>query len=118
MKGTLERILEYLKDPTSHKPFPSNLIQVLFGQSEPSFIKPSKLAFLDETLNDSQKSAVEFALSAQDIALIHGPPGTGKTYTVIEIIRQLIQQDKKVLVCGPSNISVGTSMTCYQPCLL
>ncbi|KAI9252807.1 P-loop containing nucleoside triphosphate hydrolase protein [Phascolomyces articulosus] len=87
---------------------PDNLIQVLLNQRAPSTPQdiPS-IDFLDDTLNDSQKNAVRFALEANELALVHGPPGTGKTYTLVEIIRQLaVVQKKKVLVCGPSNISV------------
>ncbi|KAI8078765.1 P-loop containing nucleoside triphosphate hydrolase protein [Halteromyces radiatus] len=87
----------------------SRLAQVLLGQQKPATVDDDipDLEFYDTTLNDSQKDAVRFALAAQDISLIHGPPGTGKTYTLVEIIRQLsVKQNKKVLVCGPSNISV------------
>ncbi|OMH81831.1 DNA polymerase alpha-associated DNA helicase A [Zancudomyces culisetae] len=68
--------------------------------------KGGTIEYFDENLNDSQKEAVKFSLEAEHLALIHGPPGTGKTYTLIEIIRQLVRQDKRVLVCGPSNISI------------
>ncbi|CAE6428981.1 unnamed protein product [Rhizoctonia solani] len=65
------------------------------------------LTLMDSYLNDSQKEAVKFALDSPEIALIHGPPGTGKTQTLVEIIRQLVQQGKRVLVCGASNLAVG-----------
>ncbi|KAK6332458.1 hypothetical protein TWF730_011366 [Orbilia blumenaviensis] len=85
-----------------------NLIKVAFGLS--AYMPPPKsehdLDFFDERLNGIQKEAVSFALETEDLALIHGPPGTGKTQTLIEIIRQLVAKDCKVLVCGPSNISV------------
>ncbi|KAG8691523.1 hypothetical protein FRC11_002113 [Ceratobasidium sp. 423] len=68
------------------------------------------LSFMDGNLNDSQKEAVKFALDSPEIALIHGPPGTGKTQTLVEIIRQLVQQGKRVLVCGASNLAVGESI--------
>ncbi|KAG1178620.1 hypothetical protein G6F70_000204 [Rhizopus microsporus] len=86
----------------------SRLINVLLGQSDISTPqKMSDIQFFDETLNDSQKEAVRFALGSNEIALVHGPPGTGKTYTLVEIIRQLVvNQGQRVLVCGPSNISV------------
>ncbi|KAI7894415.1 P-loop containing nucleoside triphosphate hydrolase protein [Mucor mucedo] len=86
----------------------SNLTNVLLGQSDLSTPQlMDDIQFFDETLNDSQKEAVRFALGSPEISLIHGPPGTGKTYTLVEIIRQLsVNQNKRVLVCGPSNISV------------
>ncbi|SAL98729.1 hypothetical protein [Absidia glauca] len=86
----------------------SRMTEVLLGKQKPATVEDvPDLAFFDTTLNDSQKEAVRFALGAQDISLIHGPPGTGKTYTLVEIIRQLsVKQNKKVLVCGPSNVSV------------
>ncbi|KAF9418408.1 hypothetical protein BGZ94_009704 [Podila epigama] len=86
------------------------LTNVLFGRQTPTFDNMwsdiSSVKFLDPTLNASQKEAVRFALSAEQVALIHGPPGTGKTFTLVELIRQLVLQKKRVLVCGPSNISV------------
>lgn len=57
-------------------------------------------------LNDSQRAAIEFALSAEDVAVIHGPPGTGKTTTVVALICEAVRQEKKVLACAPSNLAV------------
>ncbi|ETN43672.1 uncharacterized protein HMPREF1541_02831 [Cyphellophora europaea CBS 101466] len=89
----------------------TTLQRVLFGLSQPSApdlasVSVADLSFLDPTLNASQRDAVRFALASPDLALIHGPPGTGKTYTLIELILQLVQRGQRVLVCGPSNISV------------
>jgi len=47
-------------------------------------------------------------LAAPEIAIIHGPPGTGKTSTIVEVILQLLRIKKKVLVCAPSNVAVDT----------
>ncbi len=57
-------------------------------------------------LNESQEAAVRFTLSASDVALIHGPPGTGKTTTVVELIRREVRRGRRVLVCAPSNAAV------------
>ncbi|KAI1613162.1 P-loop containing nucleoside triphosphate hydrolase protein [Exophiala viscosa] len=87
----------------------TSLQRVLLGLSSPGtpdLEKTKDLVFSDPTLNPSQQDAIRFALSSPEIALIHGPPGTGKTYTLIELILQLLKQDQRVLVCGPSNISV------------
>ena len=58
------------------------------------------------SLNLAQNNAVNQILSAQDVAVIHGPPGTGKTTTVVQIIKQLIKTENTVLVCAPSNAAV------------
>jgi ATP-dependent RNA/DNA helicase IGHMBP2 len=58
------------------------------------------------TLNKSQANAFRAAGSADDVAFIHGPPGTGKTTTLIEVIRFAIGEERQVLVCAPSNAAV------------
>lgn len=86
------------------------LMQVLFGQSSPATApanpKQGEVKWHDPSLNDSQKEAIRFALASREVALIHGPPGTGKTHTLIELILQLVAREQRLLVCGPSNISV------------
>ncbi|KAF1983128.1 P-loop containing nucleoside triphosphate hydrolase protein [Aulographum hederae CBS 113979] len=89
-------------------------IRVLFGQGSPTplpsnFDSPAGVGDLEwvlPDLNDSQKDAIRFAIASREVALIHGPPGTGKTHTLIELILQLLKQNLRILVCGPSNISV------------
>ncbi len=58
------------------------------------------------SLNPPQLAAIEFALAAKDVAIIHGPPGTGKTTTVVEFIRQAVARGDTVLACAPSNHAV------------
>lgn len=79
---------------------------VLLGDVPPSFASSPPLTPSDVSLNESQREAVRFALSAQDVAVIHGPPGTGKTTTLVELIRQAVRRGDKVLVCAPSNLAV------------
>ncbi|ELQ42525.1 DNA-binding protein SMUBP-2 [Pyricularia oryzae Y34] len=101
----------------------SNFIRVLFGHSSPSPVPSNlktdpefgELEWLDPTLNDSQKDAIRFALASKEIALIHGPPGTGKTHTLIELILQMLKQGLRILVCGPSNISVDNIVERLAP---
>src|SRR5947208_2075916 len=83
----------------------AELRRVLLGEGQPAF-EPAPAADLGAALNPSQQEAVRFALAAQDLAIIHGPPGTGKTTTVVELIRQAVRRGDKVLVCAPSNLAV------------
>ncbi len=78
---------------------------VLLGDREPRFGKIPDCDF-SATLNPSQQEAIRFALSAEDVAVIHGPPGTGKTTTVSELICQEVARGNKVLACAPSNTAV------------
>lgn len=61
------------------------------------------IRWLNPFLNSSQKEAVRAALSAKDVMLLHGPPGTGKTTALIEIIRQHLENKKSIFVTAPSN---------------
>ncbi|KAJ2808450.1 hypothetical protein H4R21_000039 [Coemansia helicoidea] len=105
---TYKRILGALRDLAQAKTRP-RLHAVLFGAEQPRFGGGSDGAgdsLPDESLNESQRAAVRRAVAAQDVALIHGPPGTGKTHTVVAVIRRLAAAGKRVLVCGPSNVAV------------
>jgi superfamily I DNA and/or RNA helicase len=64
------------------------------------------LSFKNKHLNNSQQMAVAAILQNELITIVHGPPGTGKTTTLIEAIVQLIQKGEKVLVTAPSNTAV------------
>lgn len=57
-------------------------------------------------LNLSQNKAVRHVLSVNDIGIVHGPPGTGKTTSLVQAIRLTLQQEKQVLVCAPTNSAV------------
>ena len=90
-------------------------------------------ALYNSSLNETQKEAIEFVMTAKDVSLVHGPPGTGKTTTVAEIVRQVeflpillrdvfsistflpilleicpqaASMGDRVLVCAPSNVAV------------
>ncbi len=87
----------------------AQLRDVLLGEREPKFDKAELVKQVDpfpEHLNTVQQAAVVFALSARDLAIIHGPPGTGKTTTVVELARQAALRGEKVLACAPSNTGV------------
>lgn len=57
-------------------------------------------------LNPTQESAVNKVLSARDVAIVHGPPGTGKTTTLVETIYETLHRESQVLVCAQSNTAV------------
>ena len=79
------------------------LREVLYGNRKASF--DERLARHDkEGLNESQNEAVYKIRAANDVAIVHGPPGTGKTTTIVEAMYQLCKIDgKKILASAPSN---------------
>ena len=97
----------------------TTLIRVLFGHEPPTPLPPKTDVAQPEwhstNLNESQKAAITFALASKEVALIHGPPGTGKTHTLVELILQLVKRKLRVLVCGPSNVSVDNVVERLAP---
>ena len=57
-------------------------------------------------LNSAQQHAVNEVLRAKDVAIVHGPPGTGKTTTLVEAIVECLHKESQVLVCAQSNMAV------------
>lgn len=57
-------------------------------------------------LNKDQEEAVNKVLAAKDVAIVHGPPGTGKTTTLVEAIYETLRREPQVLVCAQSNMAV------------
>lgn len=57
-------------------------------------------------LNEAQERAVNEVLRAKDVAIVHGPPGTGKTTTLVEAIYETLRRENQVLVCAQSNMAV------------
>ncbi len=85
----------------------AGLRDVMLGLKAPAFDLPSDdLDFFDQGLNADQRLAVKRALAARDLAIVHGPPGTGKTTVLLEIVRQSVHAGKKVLVTAPSHLGV------------
>ncbi|MDJ1431933.1 AAA domain-containing protein [Halostagnicola sp. A-GB9-2] len=80
---------------------------VLFGRAEPEFEDPEE-TFIDN--NEAQDEAVRKAVGAQDCALIHGPPGTGKTYTIARAIRAMVERGERVLLSAFTNRAVDNAL--------
>jgi ATP-dependent RNA/DNA helicase IGHMBP2 len=82
----------------------SHLINVLTGSESAVLDSP---VYADSSLNISQQKAVTNILGARDVAIIHGPPGTGKTTTLVAAIKALVEDgEPQILVVAPSNTAV------------
>ncbi|EMK21588.1 AAA domain-containing protein [Leptospira kirschneri] len=83
--------------------------ELLLGYVKPDLIsirdsdRSRILGRISTFLNESQKNAVVHSVLSEDVMIIHGPPGTGKTTTLTEIVSQLVAEEKKILVSAPTN---------------
>src|SRR5512137_304538 len=80
--------------------------RLLLGGAPPRFADRPRGPELPCTLNGAQRAALELADRAEDLALVHGPPGTGKTTVLVEVIRRAVARGERVLACAPSNLAV------------
>jgi hypothetical protein len=87
-------------------PHPAPLVEILVGAASVARLPPPALPALDARLNDDQRRAVGLALSPMPVVLVHGPFGTGKTRTLVEIVRLLVQAGQSVLCVAASNAGV------------
>ncbi len=91
------------------------LREVLLGLKKPAQDDPvdlKSLVFFNSHLNPAQKEAVRVVLEAPDISLVHGPPGTGKTTVLIEIIRHAVAKRQFVFATAPSNTACDHLLQC------
>lgn len=82
----------------------AELRDILLGTSKAGFRELYPVRF--PWLNSTQETAVDKVLCARDVAIVHGPPGTGKTTTLVEAIYETLHREPQVLVCAQSNTAV------------
>lgn len=82
----------------------AELRDCLLGAPQAAFrsLYPLRLPWLNAT----QEEAVNRVLAARDVAIVHGPPGTGKTTTLVEAIYETLRREPQVMVCAQSNMAV------------
>lgn len=97
--------LSAMTNPTSNQ-YWSVAEQVLIHNQLTPFPKGEPLTFYSKNLNDNQKQAIQLAVDAPDFCLIQGPPGSGKTTIITEMIRHFIARGQRVLVCSKGNLAV------------
>lgn len=97
----MEEATQTMLAPASHQQ--ERLRDILIGSSRSRSLP---LNFQSEALNQAQNQAVAHVLSSEDVALIHGPPGTGKTTTLVAAIEASLRHHTQILVCAPSNTAV------------
>ncbi len=100
---TFQRMIGALK---KFKRLPRLRRDKLLDNTPPNFTEIKGIEFFNSDLNKSQREAVLRCLAAEDFFLIHGPPGTGKTITCVEVIIQLFERGYRVLATADSNVAV------------
>lgn len=82
----------------------AELRDTLLGTQKPGFRELYPVRF--PWLNSTQETAVNKVLCTRDVSIVHGPPGTGKTTTLVEAIYETLHREPQVLVCAQSNMAV------------
>jgi ATP-dependent RNA/DNA helicase IGHMBP2 len=82
----------------------AELREILLGDKMPEFDERQDVDL--EELNESQNRALNKVLQARDVAIIHGPPGTGKTTTLVHAIKETLKEERQTMVCAASNAAV------------
>ncbi|MCH5242359.1 MAG: AAA family ATPase [Muribaculaceae bacterium] len=82
----------------------AELRELIYSGKKPENLNLAPMRF--PYLNKDQEEAVNNVLEAKDIAIVHGPPGTGKTTTLVEAIYETLRREPQVLVCAQSNMAV------------
>ena len=98
-----------LNDLENNKPLFALFEKLHGGFAKENTIAPvinTSLTFINTRLNESQRQAVTAIVQNENITIVHGPPGTGKTTTLTEAIVQLVKAGEKILVSAPSNTAV------------
>jgi superfamily I DNA and/or RNA helicase len=98
MSKTMTKLIETDDDRINE------LKSIILGEKEAQF--EQKIFLKNPHLNDKQNEALNKVLAAKDIAIVHGPPGTGKTTTLVNSVLYCLNDEKQVLVCAPSNAAV------------
>ncbi|MFS6555112.1 AAA domain-containing protein, partial [Parabacteroides distasonis] len=80
------------------------LRETVYGAREATSLSLPPMTF--PYLNTSQQEAVNSVLCSRDVAVVHGPPGTGKTTTLVEAVYETLRRESQVLVCAQSNMAV------------
>lgn len=104
-EGTYREMDKALKEVAgAEKGRIAELREIFYGAKAAGF--KSGFDYQSVNLNEKQNEALTNIFNASDIAIIHGPPGTGKTTTLVNAIKEVVKNERQVLVCAQSNAAV------------